>query len=426
MSASSPLSEREREILRLVATGLANKEIAAALSISPNTVKVHLRNIFEKIGAASRTEAAMYAVREGLVEGLPSAAMAEAAALPVAESRPWWRSAWVWLSVTFALTILAGAGVREWLLPRPEPTATLPSATASPAPTPSRWQARAPMLTARSNLASAAYENQVYAIGGETDEGVTGALERYDPRADTWTALAPKPLPVAEIGAAVIGGKIYVPGGLTAEGMPTTVLEVYDPRSDAWSLGPSMPEALSAYALAAFEGKLYLFGGWNGMHYVASVHAFDPDSGLWRALSPLPSPRGFAGAAVAGGGMYVMGGYDGTAVLNDNLQYLPERAASGEDAWLERAAVPAPRRSLAAAGSGELIYLLGEGVPLEYSAPRDEWKTLAAPEIDAWRGMGLVMQGANLIAFGGSSSAGVLPATLSYQAVFTIAIPLIK
>jgi len=191
MSASSPLSEREREILRLVATGLANKEIASLLSISPNTVKVHLRNIFEKIGAASRTEAAMYAVREGLVEGLPSAPLAEAATLPVAMVRPWWKSAWVWLSVLFALTIFAGAGVREWLLPRPEPTATLPSATISPAPTAtpaSRWQTRAPMLTARSGLAAAAYENQIYAIGGETDEGVTGALERYDPRADAWTA----------------------------------------------------------------------------------------------------------------------------------------------------------------------------------------------------------------------------------------------
>ncbi len=62
------LSEREREILRLVATGAGNKEIAQQLSISTNTVKVHLRNIFAKIGACSRTEAAMYAVNAGWVE----------------------------------------------------------------------------------------------------------------------------------------------------------------------------------------------------------------------------------------------------------------------------------------------------------------------------------------------------------------------
>ena len=61
------LSERELEILRLVATGAGNKEIAQKLFISTNTVKVHIRNIFTKIGASSRTEAAMYAVRTGLV-----------------------------------------------------------------------------------------------------------------------------------------------------------------------------------------------------------------------------------------------------------------------------------------------------------------------------------------------------------------------
>ena len=65
------LSDREVEILRLVARGASNKEIAHELFISANTVKVHLRNIFTKIGASSRTEAAMYAVKTGIVITLP-------------------------------------------------------------------------------------------------------------------------------------------------------------------------------------------------------------------------------------------------------------------------------------------------------------------------------------------------------------------
>ena len=54
-------------MLRLVVTGLRNKEIAADLGISENTTKFHLRNILEKLHAGSRTEVAARAVREGLV-----------------------------------------------------------------------------------------------------------------------------------------------------------------------------------------------------------------------------------------------------------------------------------------------------------------------------------------------------------------------
>ncbi len=60
------LTEREREVLALLAAGCSNREIAAELFISPKTVSVHVSNILGKLKAASRTEAAAIAHREGL------------------------------------------------------------------------------------------------------------------------------------------------------------------------------------------------------------------------------------------------------------------------------------------------------------------------------------------------------------------------
>ncbi len=61
-----PLSQREMEVLRLVAQGLSNEEIAAHLFIGERTARTHVSNILRKLHLANRTQAALYALREGL------------------------------------------------------------------------------------------------------------------------------------------------------------------------------------------------------------------------------------------------------------------------------------------------------------------------------------------------------------------------
>ncbi|MBL1172693.1 MAG: DNA-binding response regulator [Anaerolineae bacterium] len=66
-SGEEALSEKELLVLRFVASGASNAEIAESLSISINTVKSHLKNILEKLQLANRTQAATYALKHGLV-----------------------------------------------------------------------------------------------------------------------------------------------------------------------------------------------------------------------------------------------------------------------------------------------------------------------------------------------------------------------
>ena len=65
--SSDPLTPREREVLGLIGRGMANKVIARELSLSEKTVKAHVSSILAKLGVSDRTQAALYAVRSGLV-----------------------------------------------------------------------------------------------------------------------------------------------------------------------------------------------------------------------------------------------------------------------------------------------------------------------------------------------------------------------
>jgi DNA-binding CsgD family transcriptional regulator/N-acetylneuraminic acid mutarotase len=438
---SNGLSERELEVLHLVATGASNKEIAQALSISQNTVKVHVRNIFSKTGSASRTEAAMYAVRVGLVETTaPGGAPASTTAGPyssrsestAAGNFPFqpgiWASPWVRIGlplVVVVLAILAGFG----LLNRPTPATISP--TIVPANAQPRWQQEAGLPMARSGLALAVYENQIYAIAGRSDQGIVGNLTRYQLASDTWEPLTEKPAPVTDVGAAVVGGRIYVPGGLQDDEAVTDILEIYEPRLGTWEQGTPMPVPLSAYSLVAFEGRLYVFGGWDGDRYVADVYVYDPDLDEWREGSPLPTARGFAGAAVVGDRIYVIGGKDEEGPLSVNEEYAPDLEGSGDSPWRTLAAMPAGRFGLGVAGIANVVHVFGgEGAtddqaPLKYFPGTDTWQPFEQLDDTPWSFMGMVVAETDIHVLGGLKNNIPVGDHRTYQAIFTIAIPVV-
>jgi len=434
MQATSELTEREREILRLIASGASNKDIALQLFISPNTVKVHLRNIFAKIGAASRTEAAVYAIREGIAQAADLPALAHAtqespAVIPAPlETKNKTYYFWIAALITVLLAGVVALMVRTTRAP------TIAVASPEPAATPlPRWQARADLPTARGGLAVAVYENQIYAIGGETTQGVTGVMEQYDVASDTWKALTPKPLPVTDINAAVIGGQIYIPGGRLASGRVTDVLESYDPRRALWERRASLPAALSAYALVALEGKLYLFGGWTGERYVASVYEYNPDQDKWQARAPMLTARGYAGATVAGGKVYVIGGTDGEQTLAVNEEYVPERDTSTENPWQTRTPMPAGRAGMGVTTIADIIHVIGgQGeddqtlTPLKYFPQTDQWQTFEDPLPQVWSQLGLTSLETYLYALGGRLDGVLTQCHMAYQAIYTIVVPMVK
>ncbi|WP_049571063.1 response regulator [Nonomuraea sp. SBT364] len=65
-SVTVPLTDREREVLALIAAGRSNREIARSLAVAEKTVKTHVSNVLMKLGVQDRTQAALYAVRHGM------------------------------------------------------------------------------------------------------------------------------------------------------------------------------------------------------------------------------------------------------------------------------------------------------------------------------------------------------------------------
>lgn len=469
---TSQISEREREILRLVATGATNQQIAYQLNISINTVKVHLRNIFGKIGVASRTEATVFAVRNGLVQiseaaieptavadALPDEAEPLLAPLNAADifadtpdaARAWTTTPvepivvvhppvptarrWPWLLGGGLLAALLIAGLIIYYANRSSTsiTPTAPPSAGEPTPdTRTRWRTLAPMPSGRSGFALTSYNSDTnqyfYVIGGETNGTVSNQLLRYEPGTNTWTALTSKPTAVSDVQAEVIGNKIYVPGGRLASGTISDVFESYDPRRDKWAMLKPLPSKLSGYALAAFEGKLYLFGGWDGQNYHAEVWQYDPDLDKWSAKSPMQTARAFADTAVPErqGRIYLIGGENVSGALTANESYNPAEDDGSGQPWSTKAPLPAPTSHLAVATTGRTIFVIGGSDAgkqlLQYSVALDSWKPDALP-IEPLRDLRAEANIDKLYIIGGQNGSTSSTATYEYQANYSVFLP---
>jgi DNA-binding CsgD family transcriptional regulator/N-acetylneuraminic acid mutarotase len=415
------LSDREQEILRMVATGITNREIAYRLSISVNTVKVHLRNVFTKLGAESRTEATMIAVREGwvVVEGAEEAPQGDAQVAAPGEVTPVTPGPplpWFKRLALIAGPLIAVAGIAvTW----PQTGLEINGAPGLP-PVPtseqrppllieaseSSWHEKAQMPTRRAFLGLAPVEGRIFAIAGQTPEGVTSAVEIYDPQDDIWTRGSDKPTPVTYVSAAAIGTDVYVPGGCDAGGTPTQVVEVYDTQADTWRAVSSLPDPRCAYALAAQDGKLYLFGGWDGKRYVPTSYVYDPHADVWTDVAPMDAERGFSAAAALDERLYVVGGHDGERELTTCAYYDP-----ATETWTACAPLTVGRGELGLVNLGGQLYAIGGGgwtsylgFSERYNPTDDTWSAIETPLVGEWRSPGVTAFETIIYAVGGWSS----------------------
>lgn len=436
----NPLTERQIEVLELVAQGATNKEIGHALSISEHTVRKHLQNIFEKLDVSSRTEATTLAYQRGWVR-LPSPEPAADAQTEEREAEADTLEATVPAGIRVDPRVLAGAGlagvaviaVLVWLLVTRQLTPAI-GGSGTPTVNLDRWTDTTSLSRPRTGLALTAFKGDLYAIAGETSEGPTGLAERLAPDDGEWRRLTDKPTPVRDVGAVVVGGEIYVPGGCVGDGSPIDSLEVYDPGTDTWSEKARMPKSVCAYAIAALEGDIYVFGGWDGGSYTQDAFTYDPDQDVWATVSPMPTARGYAGAAAIEGQIYVVGGYDGRQDLAVVEAYAPSNDQAGETSWIEHTPLPDGRAGAGVVTVQSKLFIIGGGwdagreSAIQYDVRTDSWTLFPSPTAERWRNMGVTVldtrSETRIYAVGGLEDDNYVATNREYTALYNVILPL--
>lgn len=423
----NPLSEREMDVARLLTTGATNSEIARELTISPHTVKVHLRNVFEKLQVSSRTEASMVLLQRGwvVVPGVEPAsgpAVAEPAALPVLpplHDQPAILATWqrVYLSIALALCLLAA--VVPFVLSRPRTVFTLlsdagqtvigrPAVELLP-----RWEARTPLSQARSRMGIAMDNQLIYVVGGEGRGGrILATVESYDLAVNQWQPLAPLPVPLANSAAAIWSGGLYVAGGVTPAAPPANISANPTPDADTTLPAPATSDETTRAAPDDAAGASQTLS--EGLAISESLLVYGGAFQTWRPLGALPVPLAGAQLLADDTALYLVGGWDGSGMRDEIWMWdMAESAPAANSAaqppveWRLLTRLPSPRAFFGAALVDDALYIAG-GYDGEneladvhrYRLAGGEWQTLASLTIPRG-GITLSHDGVALLALGG-------------------------
>lgn len=407
MSEVPELSEREFEIIGKLVTGATNREIAHSLSISHHTVKVHLRNVYQKLGVASRTEATHLILTQNLLEPKkpePEAALEEVESETVTQERisleheppqekeevepieeskglneglekPTKASesavtrdkkdaeAIVTMNETGALisaslaTHTHGAISKDThpsvVRPVLTPEVLMPSRSNSAL----SWVAillgiavvvllgLVVMLISRLTATTNA---ELPVVSGEEE------IQVVEPSA-RWQELAQLPTSLKNSTAIHLGGDLLLIGGESNEGIEATV-QRYDGSQKRWQPMAAIPEAVRHGPMLFSTGKLLVVGGINKSGKVVDiVQYYKPETNQWhQATAALPLPLARSALATFEGTIFLFGGWDGTSLQDTIYRYLAD-----EQRWEFYQTMPAARADLAAATVQDGIVLIG-------------------------------------------------------------------